>query len=278
MDFLTFCRHHGILIDNMPPLGLWRRYPTEDKPKHRNGAVVWKGEVGFCQNHATMQAVAIWRAERMSPIQRRNVAEEVRRAEAELVRRQEEAARKAAWIMHQCKYQSHEYLKRKGFEDEPGQVWVRDGEHILVIPMRVGTHLVGVQLIDVEGDKKFLYGQKTAGATFVWNNKGPNILCEGYATSLSIRHILKSLKKRYTIHVCFSAGNMKKVAGTLTSGCIVADNDASETGERVAREIGWPYYMPPEVGHDFNDHHMAVGNFRAGQDLMQSLPILMKGS
>jgi len=71
--------------------------------------------------------------------------------------------------------------------------------------------------------------------------------------------------------------NMKKVAGTLTSGCIVADNDASGTGERIAREIGWPYYMPPEVGHDFNDHHMAVGNFRAGQDLMQSLPMLMRG-
>ncbi len=30
MDFIAFARAHGILIDRLPQLGVWRRYPTED--------------------------------------------------------------------------------------------------------------------------------------------------------------------------------------------------------------------------------------------------------
>jgi putative DNA primase/helicase len=133
--------------------------------------------------------------------------------------------------------------------------------------MRVDGKLVGLQMIDEAGGKKFLLGQRTSEAEFVWDNKGPHILCEGYATSMSIRMILKALKRRYTIHACFSAGNMLKVARKLSGGIVIADNDASGTGERIAREIGWPYFMPPEVGQDFNDLHQEVGNFRAGQEL-----------
>ena len=67
---------------------------------------------------------------------------------------------------------------------------------------------------------------------------------------------------------------MSKIAARLPDGYIVADNDASGTGERAAREIGWKYYLPPVVGHDFNDHHLAVGMFKAGQDLIKSLHTL----
>lgn len=275
MDFLTFAQAHGILIPHLPPVGLWRRYPTADHPKSRNGAVKWMGDVGFVQNHATMLDVAVWRPEKPIRIDQNALRRDVERAERETLARQAEAVRKAAWILDQCQFASHPYLRRKGFDDEPGQVWMRDGEPILVVPMRVGANLAGVQLIDEAGDKKFLSGQRTSEAEFVWNNKGPHILCEGYATSLSIRWILKNLKKRYTIHVCFSAGNMKKVAAKLAGGYVVADRDRSGTGERVAQEIGWPYYLPPEG--DFNDHHQSVGIFRAGQDLTQALPGLMRG-
>ena len=47
MEFLDFCRAHGILINNYPPMGLWRRFPTESKPHHRNGAVKFMGEIGY---------------------------------------------------------------------------------------------------------------------------------------------------------------------------------------------------------------------------------------
>jgi hypothetical protein len=59
---------------------------------------------------------------------------------------------------------------------------------------------------------------------------------------------MRNLKAPYVLHVTFSAGNMKKVAQTLPHGLVIADNDASGTGERVAREIGWPYWMSDSGG------------------------------
>jgi putative DNA primase/helicase len=153
-----------------------------------------------------------------------------------------------------------------------GNVWVREGEHLLVIPMRIGPRLVGVQLIDSEGKKKFLSGQITGGAEYVIDNKGPNFLCEGYATALSLRLILKNWKRRYTIHCCFSAGNLLKIAQTLPGGYVIADHDASQTGERVAKEIGWPYWMSDKIG-DCNDHHLREGLFRTGQSVLRALKI-----
>jgi putative DNA primase/helicase len=122
-------------------------------------------------------------------------------------------------------------------------------------------------LIDQEGGKKFLFGQRTSQAEFVFDNKGPHIYCEGYATALSIRAALKSLKKQYTLHVCFSAGNMEKVALVHGPGFVVADNDESKTGEESAKRIGFPYFLPPTVGHDFNDMQREVGLLRSAMAL-----------
>jgi putative DNA primase/helicase len=272
MDFITFCQLHGVLINHLPPIGVWKRYPTEDKPKHRNGAVKFMGDAGFVQNHATEISVSVWKPDTPVTINRRDVSEQLHRQAQETAERQREAAKRAAWILSQCQYASHPYLKRKGFPDEVGNVWLREGQQILVIPMRIGANLVGVQLIDEDGGKKFLLGQRTGGAEYVIDNKGPHILCEGYATALSVRMILKSYKRRYTIHVCFSAGNMAKIAETLPGGFIIADHDASGTGERVAREIGWPFWMSPELG-DCNDHHLRDGIFRTGQSVLKLLRI-----
>ena len=59
-DFLTFCRDLGIRIDSLPPVGVWKRYPTDDKPRKRNGAVKYFGSYGFVQNHALMTEPAVW--------------------------------------------------------------------------------------------------------------------------------------------------------------------------------------------------------------------------
>jgi phage/plasmid primase-like uncharacterized protein len=270
MDFLDFCRAHGILIPHLPPLGLWRRYPTEDKPRHKNGAVKFMGDHGFVQNHATEVTVSVWKPDAPVTINARDLQEQVRKAEQETLRRQAEASKKAAWILHQCQYASHEYLKRKGHPDEVGNVWVREGEHLLVIPMRVGPRLVGVQLIDTAGGKKFLSGQRTSEAEFVIDNKGPHYLCEGFATALSLRAILKNWKRRYTIHVTFSAGNMLKIAATLPGGFVIGDNDLSGTGERVAKEIGWPYWMWHKPG-DCNDACLEEGLFQVGKSILTAL-------
>lgn len=271
MDFLNFCRAHGILIDAIPRIGVWRRYPTEDHPNKRNGAVKFMGDHAFVQNHATATEVSVWKTDVEVKIDRQAIANQAKRAEDDIKRKQREAASKAQWILKQCQFAKHDYLKAKGFADEQGNIWKTEDTELLVVPMRSGGQLVGCQLIDPTGSKKFLFGQQTSYAEFVFDNKGMHVLCEGYATALSVRLALKNMKIPYTLHVCFSAGNMVKIAERLPGGFIVADHDASGTGERVAKQIDWPYWMPPEVGMDANDWHLKVGLFKFAQSVTRSL-------
>lgn len=272
MDFIQFARSHGILINDLPPLGVWKRFPTEDHPRSRNGAVKFMGDVGFVQNHATSTVVSIWKPD--SPITTKvksTYLASIRSAEDEQKKKQHQAMQRAVGMLNGSGLSTHPYLEAKGFPDEQGNVLWQDGKPVLLIPMRVGGNLVGLQQIDEDGGKKFLYGQRTSNAVFTFDNKGMNVLCEGYATALSVRLAFKQMKQRYTLHVCFSAGNMAKVAAGLEPGLLIADNDASGTGQRVAEESGWKYWLSDRVGEDANDFHQRVGLFRFTQSLTQSM-------
>jgi len=181
------------------------------------------------------------------------------------------AAEKAAWIMSKCKPEIHAYLELKGFPDLEGLVWRPDLEsNLLCIPMRIGNALVGIQMIDRHGVKKFLSGQVTAKAEFCMDSGAMNSTdwwCEGYATGLSLRECLSALKLRYRIHVTFSASNIKRMAH---SGYVIADNDISSTGEDAAKATGLPYWMPTIVGEDLNDQWRREGTFRMSQILRKS--------
>jgi putative DNA primase/helicase len=224
------------------------------------------GSHGFVQNHATETEISVWHSDSDSAIDPNKARKAVEAAARDIREKQQEAARKAASILNQCQIGYHPYLERKGFADEQGNVWKTDDGLLLVIPMRVGHQLVGCQIIREDGEKKFLFGQRTSGAYFCFDNKGPNILCEGYATALSIRAAMKALKRRYTLYTCFSAGNMKKVAATLPHGFVVADHDLSRTGQNTAEAIGWPYFMSEALG-DFNDLHQSTSLFKCSQAL-----------
>ena len=274
MEFISFCRAHGILIDIPPPIGVWRRYPTDDHPRKRNGAVKFMGDHGFVQNHATDTEVSLWQTETPVKIDRKKIARDMREADAKRMSDQADAVKRAAFILSQTVLGKHEYLNAKGFEGAEDMIWGHEGKKTLVVPMRVDGNLVGCQLIESDGSKKFLYGQRTSNAELVIDNKGVHILCEGYATALSIQAALKKMSRRYTIHVCFSAGNMKKVAQGLPDGLLIADNDKSGTGERVAKEIGWKYWMSDVVGEDANDTHQRVGLLKLGLSLIASLKLV----
>ena len=274
MEFISFCRAHGILIDIPPPIGVWRRYPTDDHPRKRNGAVKFMGDHGFVQNHATDTEVSLWQTETPVKIDRKKIARDMREADAKRMADQADAVKRAAFILSQTVLGKHEYLNAKGFEGAEDMIWGHEGKKTLVVPMRVDGHLVGCQLIESDGSKKFLYGQRTSNAELVIDNKGVHILCEGYATALSIQAALKKMSRRYTIHVCFSAGNMKKVAVGLPDGLLIADNDQSGTGERVAKEIGWKYWMSDVVGEDANDTHQRIGVLKLGLSLVASLKLV----
>ena len=269
MRFEDFARMHGLILDGLQ-VDRWMPTPTEDHPRSSNGRYKFLGNVGWVQNWATMDKPATWFAEGHtidSPQIQRSI-EESRNRQAESADR---ASKKAGWILHQTELKSHPYLVSKGFPEELGNVWEKDGKEILVIPMRIDNRLVGVQLIDDEGSKKFLHGQTTKGASFCMNAKGIPIFCEGYATGLSIRESMKSNNIKYAIYVCFSASNMKHIARSIPDGIIVADNDPNNIGEKTARETGKPYWLSDTVGEDFNDYSQRVGNFKASQNLKKVL-------
>lgn len=206
---------------------------------------------------------------------RREQAERATREGLEREREQDAAAKKAAWIMHQTKTEQHAYLDSKGWPDAMGAVWrPTEDNNLLCIPMRVDERLVGLQMIDRTGAKRFLKGQRTSDAEYVITNLGRGCAewyCEGYATGLSLRECLHALRLRYRIHITFSAQNMVKVAAKFGPGYVVADNDESGTGERVAKQIGMPYWISDTLGEDFNDFHRRVKVFRASQELRKFL-------
>jgi putative DNA primase/helicase len=280
MDLLTFCRLHGILINHVPPIGVWKRFPTEDHPRSFNGAVKFMGNYAHVQNHAVMLEPVTWQADEDQKIDPQKIVRLAKEQDDRTAKLQADAAARAAWIVNQCQVAKHEYLHAKGFPDEQGLVWLNDEAKLLVIPMRIENRIVGCQLIDTEGDKKFLFGQKTAGAAMVFDNKGIHVLCEGYATGLSVKDALRSMKRRYTIHVCFSAGNMVKVARTLPAGFVVVDHDKPnpQTGTRAghvaAAQIGWPSWMSEVEGEDANDTHQRLGLFKFSQSIVRSMPVV----
>ena len=265
IGFVDFCRAHGILMQEVPPVGRWIRVPTDDKPYKRNGAVKFMGDHGFCQNWATQTEPSVWKLDtkKAPQIDFAEIRRVQAKADAERRQRAERAAQKAEWILSQCELAAHPYFEAKGFAEHQVNVW----DDKAVIPIRRAGQLVGCQLIDADGTKKFLTGQASGGAEFVMDARGVPVVCEGYATGLSVQRVLASLKVRATIHVCFSAGNMARIAKELPRGLTIADNDASGTGERVAREIGWPYWMSDVVGEDANDAHQRIGTFKLAMQL-----------
>ena len=268
-SFVNFAEAHGLIIRSLIP-DRWMRVPTVDHPRKRNGAYKYLGNIGFVQNHATQTEVAVWRAEKNIYARAVDPTELARRralAEAETRSEQRKAAEKARWIINQCRHDLHPYLEKKGFSETTGLVWETQDARLLVVPMRAGKELVGCQLIDSEGNKKFLKGQCTNDACFVIGNGGLNVLCEGYATALSIHRAAAALKAHCCVLVCFSAHNLVRIAKTLQKAVIVADNDVSGAGERAAKETSFPYWLSQGVGEDFNDYSRRVPLFVSSQAL-----------
>lgn len=264
MNFLDFASAHGLIIDRLVE-GRWARVKTGDKPKHRNGAYKFLGDVGFVQNHATMDRVAVWRAdgksEQVDRLALRRMIADNARQERE---RQQAARAKAEDMVKAAALSTHPYLEKKGFPQEQGLVL--DGE--LLIPMREFTlyrQINSVQRIQADGTKLFLPGGKAKGSMFFIGPMVPRErwLVEGYATGLSVRAALREMHRDAQIVVCFSASNLAHVGRLVKPlNCpafVVADHDISAAGMKAAQETGLRWVMPPEPGEDANDYHQRAG-------------------
>lgn len=264
MTFLDFASAHGLIIDRLVE-GRWARVKTTDKIKKRNGSYKFMGDVGFVQNHATMEKVAVWkpdgRVEQVDRAAMRRMMAESARIERE---RQQDARAKAEDMVKAAKLEPHPYLAAKGFPTEKGLVL--EGE--LLIPMREFTlyrQINSVQRIKADGSKLFLPGGKAKGSVFFIGPMVPRErwLCEGYATGLSTRAALRLLYRDAQIIVCFSAGNLAHIGQLVKNlNCpayVMADNDASGAGAKAAAETGLPWVMSPLGGEDANDLHQRAG-------------------
>ena len=264
---------------------LWDRWSSQaDSYNPKSAKSVWKSikpcggiTIGTLFHHAKLEGwVSNGTHQRLTieeiEARRRLAIERTIKQDAETAAGHRRAAKKSEWILSQCVLEKHAYFDSKGFPEERGNVWQKDGEDpLLCIPMRIGRSLVGLQIITIDGDKKFLFGQQSAGAEFLIDGKGQDWFCEGYATGLSLKTALSALKARFRIHVAFSDHNLKTMAQACPGALVVADNDESGAGEKAAQNSGRKYFMPPTVGQDFNDLHREVGLFRASQALRRFL-------
>ena len=201
-----------------------------------------------------------------APVMPRPTPEEIYRRQEQARREEEEARDRAAKravdvaskMLQEAELAPHDYLASKGFPDT--QCLVLDGK--LLVPMRsvASGELQSIQTIAGDGSKKFLPGGKAKGAVYRLGRGFSRWYCEGYTTGLSIQAALQCLYRRDEVVVCFSAGNLPVAASYdwWPAGYVIADHDASGTGEKYARQTGLPYWMPPEIG-DANDFHQARG-------------------
>jgi putative DNA primase/helicase len=231
-------------------------------PKKLNGSYRTDGARGWARNWETGET-ATWRAT-LEPRRRApppplpsfaaRRAEEAARAEQAAKMAQEKIARATA--------QTHPYLERKGFPKALGLVL--DG--LLLVPARINDKIASLQEIAADGTKKNLPGGRMSGASFSIGSGRLEVLCEGYATGLSIKAAMASVHLPARVTCCFSAANIATVAENRRHAVVLADHDKPVaqfnglgTGEFYARRTGLPWVMPPKAGTDANDLHLEAG-------------------
>jgi putative DNA primase/helicase len=272
LSFESFAEQHGLIIDHVVH-DRWVRVPTTDKPQSKNGAYIWDGRSGAIQNWAVHEKPISYLSKNEF-VPDPKYYEKKRQAEEKRKKKNHWAIKTAKDLLDNSIKKSHPYMAKKGFPDfkvpvfTAGSIFPELAKHdgCMILPMRIGDKLVGCQTISADGEKKFLYGQITKEAELVIDNKGRHILCEGYATAMSVRKALQSLRKHYTIHVCFSASNILQIASKYDNCIIVADHDP--VGIQTAKKTGKLYWLSPLAGEDFNDYEVRVGAIEAGKSLI----------
>lgn len=271
MNFEQALRSAGLRPREIVADGRIRRCATDDKPGKRNGWYVLHADrrgLWGDWTSGTSSALGHWKDEYATPAAPNPQAQARLRAQIDAERlRQRKARAAAASLAAKLKSEAglarHPYLINKGFLDLHGLVLARGEQKLLMVPMFIDGRIVGCQLIGEDGGKKFLAGQQTKGATYTLGHGVP-VFCEGYATALSVQSALRAARMPRAVVACFSAGNLQHVA---KRGVVVADNDESGTGQRVAEAAGLPYWISDRAGEDFNDFAARVGLFRASQAL-----------
>lgn len=279
MSFISFAESHGVLIGNLDDSGRIKRCPTEAHPRSKNGAYMFDGRRGFVFAWDGA-AETFWfndpAAKPWSDAEKREWAERRRAAAAKQDRQRVNAVRAAQQMLASAVVSEHNYLHFKGLPEARGLV-LPDGA--LCVPMRgLDGALQGAQLIrwdyeDRAWEKKMIFGTRAKGAVF---RIGPQraaetVICEGYATGLSIDMAVRHLRLNAAVLVAFNDSNMSVVSGSIKGRKYVfADHDKSGAGERAAISTGLRYCMSEVEGEDANDLHKRAGLTAVCMKLMEA--------
>lgn len=255
--------------------GRWRRCPTTDKPRKRNGAykLAIGGGRGWFRNWACDDGIQVWDDDKPRDVRPVDMAriEAARQREREYRIRSMQSAR-AFWAGCKPLHSLHPYLARKGLSPL-GCADLRGHDDLLVAPVWSGEWLVSVQTINAAGDKRFWTGAPVKGGCFVLRRQRSAItcVCEGLATGLAIFQAVKQA----TVIVAFDAGNLLPVVQRVRpSGAVVicADNDhrtearigvnpGLEKARNAAELIGCGVAYPEAIGgSDWADALSEWGN------------------
>lgn len=201
-----------------------RRYRLEDdKPKTRNGSYQLKQEPdgfavgwvrsfkeGVTHNWHTKSSRKADQAQRDA--WKRMAAEAKKARDEKTAAEAKAAAEKASRIWGQAAtIGATGYMDAKGITRLNGaRIW-RD---MVVVPMRSGGKITGLQFITADGSKRFLTGSQKDGAYHAMADRGEAldkiIIAEGYATAVAVRAALG-----LPVIVAFDAGNLKSVAKAI---------------------------------------------------------------
>ena len=203
-------------------------------------------------------------------------------SDEELKKKQAKAAKKAneIWDNAQPANPSHEYLIKKQITPHGLK---QSGQTLLVPIFNNEGHLISLQMILPDGEKKFLPGGRVKGGSFTIGNMDDNIIYigEGYATMASVHAATGK-----PCVVSFNSGNFKRVAEIIKERypdktiVICADNDLAtekkigsnpgrKAAELAAGAIGAELCICP-MDSDFNDLHVDQGLFAVQQALKKT--------
>ena len=202
-------------------------------------------------------------------IHARRLSEAIKIRDDELKRQREAVADTAEliWVKGMLADADHPYLARKGVQSHGVRV---TGDGRLMVPLYTPEGKISsIQYIDTDGGKLYHAGGQTGGCFWMvgtMDEPGVLYIAEGFATAATIHEITNR-----PCVVGFSASNLVPVTGSMHEKygptqelVIVADNDASGTGQKYADQASAKYgarvVMPPIDG-DANDY------VQAGHDL-----------
>lgn len=273
LTFEQAMRLSGLLPRAIIADGKWRRCPTEDHPRKRNGAYILHPDGrGYWRNWALDDGVNAWaddNATQAKPMDMERI--KAQRDRERQYRIQSVRSARQFWNHSRPLSLPHAYIAKKGLLPL-GCAGLRVNDGLLVIPVMLGDSLISVQTIDAEGSKKFWPGAPVKSGSFILHRDrfAITIFCEGLATGLALFQSVKNAR----VIVCFNAGNLLDVTQYLKpTGSVVfaADNDHKtkvlrgfnpgiEKATNAAELIGAGVAYPEGIeGSDWDDWLREIG-------------------